>query len=136
MQWLVQCFACEGHDLVMWLEKTLAIKRFSRVIAEVLPSLRPGLSRRCRQRIIKSTAAASDSSRCLDALRWCGAGSAWESIVCGNTFSSVFAVFQCRIRDSVPFRDAHVSLPVELGDTPLAYDAVAEDTSCGDAREG
>ena len=45
VQWAVQGFAREGHDPVTWLEKTLAVKRFSetdrsvqtlRNIAEVL----------------------------------------------------------------------------------------------------
>ena len=35
------------------------------------PTLRPGLCKR--------TPAASDSSQCLDALRWCGAGMAWNA---------------------------------------------------------
>ena len=42
------------------------------------PLIGPGLSRGCRQRISKMTAAVSDTSRCFDVLRWFIAGPDWN----------------------------------------------------------
>ena len=117
------------------------------------PFLRPGLSRGCRQRITKRTAA-WDSSRCLDSLRWCGAGPAWDASQADSVrqhalglvrlpgtppkifsqeeaarmlFRSMAGYETASEVTAVSFRDARVSLPARLDDTPLASHVVGEE---------